>query len=212
MAQDNIGEVAGDIIRNEMGVRDDERKASSLRPITKLDDGDFRRGSLGFLFGGGGERGKPLESSVLDRGKLTVEVYREILGKQGEILDKPDYGDHAKIVGQISVSGTGPEGRYLVNFTTTNVNGEDDWRASVNTMLFDEASKDLDRSYPAREDNWIYGEKDGKLSLIGNYKEQFERSGGKIAGTLAQEGWKNLGEVWAADIDRFGGFITPPEK
>ncbi len=216
MAQnDGVAEIAGALTREEMGIRDDEREATRLTPMSSLQDSDFERSTgLEWLSGRHAEK-KPLEPAIVERAKLAVEAYKRGLEEMKQYHDDdPEYGEHVQIVGNVRVSNAGPEGRYMVNFTTTNVRGEDDWRAAANTMMFDERANDLDHTYGAREwsGNWVYGERDGKLSLIGQYKDQYDKSGGKLTEALTNAGWTNLGEVRASDTDRHAGFITPPKK
>lgn len=213
---DNITEIAGDLARHELGIRDDSRPVEQqLTPVSEsLPDSMFKRGEALSWLTRRKEAEKPLDPRQLTLAKLSVVAYgqhqAEMRTRFSDSEEWRDYGKATKVVGEVSVSPAGPEGRYIVNFTTTNSRGESDWRATASTFIFDVQPSDLDSTYGAREDNWLVGEKDGQSQIVGRYKELFDENGGKVAEALKTQGWQNIGEVRAADIDRHAGFLTPP--
>ena len=223
MAGDELSKIAENPGRADLGIRDDTRPAEErLTPVGQSNDDIFeRRDSMSWLVGRN-EKVKPLDPAVLELSKLSLEAYRKMHEESREqALSSGDpylaeqyeeYGRHTRVVGRVGVSPAGPQGRWMVNFTTTHVQNESDWGATASTMMFDVRSEHLDERYPAREDHWIVGDKGGKREVIGNYKQLHEASDGKLADSLQQQGWKNVGEVWAADVDRHAGFLTPPTK
>jgi hypothetical protein len=152
--------------------------------------------------------------------QLSVKAYEELSKQMRQESQKSQHhpigklhekrGVFAKIVGKISVKPIGPEGRFGVNFTVTNFSGEDDWAAEVTIMVFDITSENLNEAYPAREKHWVVGKKDNNYENIGVYKKLYEKSNGKVAELLADMGYTDIGEVWAADVNRHSGFFNPP--
>lgn len=223
MKEDGLTRIAGEVIRAEMGIRDDTRPVDKqLTPAEQATDDVFEnRDSMSWLVGRK-EEVKPLDPVVLELSKLSLQAYnrlheeqRKRAGNTGNPrLDQQyeNYGKHTQVVGKVGVSPAGPQGRWMVNFTTTHVQDEGDWRVTASTMIFDVQSERLDESYPARQAHWVVGERGGQREIIGNYKQLHEASNGKLTDSLQGQGWNNVGEIWAADVDRHAGFLTPPTK
>lgn len=209
MDKDNF---SSDLLRAELGIRDDTRQAGQLTTIAELSDSLFNEANSTF-FGRGKQERERLDPNVLALAKLSIEAYRGLNKKISDLGGMyKDQGKFAKIVGGIHVSPIVDEGRWMVNFTTTNFYFEEDWRAFVSSFCFDFPSAKLNESYPARANHWVAGRKrgEGEFQIIGTYGTLAESYKGRLAEGLKAQGWKNIGEIWAADVDRFSGYLTPP--
>lgn len=206
MRRGEDAEFTGEILRDDLGIKETRSAEEALTPLNQVPDYLFERRDFSLLLLARKEEPKPLDPKLLELAELSLEAYRRLLEELHEYRGE-EYGKDVKVVGRIGVSPVGPEGRYSVNFSTTNLQGEDDPQVVVSTFIFDRTPSKLDESYPAREENWVVGRQDGKLQVVGNYKELHDASGGKLAERLKVDGWTDISEIWAADVNRHAGFL-----
>jgi len=155
------------------------------------------------------ERPKPLSLKHVELARTAVGLYRTGKMILGSKTRQEDLGQHSALVGNVRVSQAGPEGRYMVNFVTTHGMGPEDTQTQSSTYLFDEVAGDLDRTYPARRENWIVGRKteDSPIEVIASHGELYDEAAGSVSAKLQAEGWMDMAEIWAGDVDRHAGFL-----
>jgi len=148
------------------------------------------------------ENNKPLDPVVIELSNISLLEYNKFHDKR----------DNVKVVGKVKVSEIDPKQRYMLTFFTTNVEGENDWRVTASVVAFDVHASSLDKDFPARRKHWVVGEKNGSKEIIGNYGQLYESSNGKLTHHLKTQGWKNISEIWAVDVNRHAGFLPSTTK
>lgn len=195
-------------VRDELRIGD-ETHFADLLPLSQPVPGDKIVPGMAGFFLGQSERGNPLSPKQIELAQTSVGLYRTGKMILGAKTGQEGLGEHSALVGNVRVSQTGPKGRYMVNFVTTHGMGPEDTQTQSSTYLFDETVGDLDHTYPARRENWVVGRQteDGPIEVIGSHGDLYDETGGKVSAKLQSEGWVDMAEVWAGDVDRHAGFL-----
>lgn len=220
---DDVTEIMKELTMKDLGIEEGGERAlsSSLTPLKELPPVLFKsREAFGFLRRK--EEIKPLTLQQRALAQLSVKLYDELLRQIREGAAKSQHpsvrqhygekGKVTKIVGDVAVLPVGPPSRFLVNFTTTNMRGESDWEALVSSFMFDITPAELNKTYPARERSWIVGKRQQNYQIVGNYKQLYSESQGKVKEFLKAQGHEEIAEIWPVDINRHAGFIRQPSS
>lgn len=202
MAVDNLTEVASGALRGDLKILEEgTRLSEKFTPISEITDDMFEPGQvMSWFTKASAEKQAPLKPDLIEMSRLCLQAYAE---------QREENPTGPKIVGQISVSPAGPEGRWLVNFTSTQIEGDNDLAARSSTFLFDIAPTNLDELSPARTKHLVVGRRKGevKMEIIGTWQDLWGASLGKLSEGLQAQGLSDIGEIWAADTDHHTGFF-----
>jgi hypothetical protein len=218
---DELEQIVNDTRKMELEAMGREVKATAtpnaLKQISEVPDSQFVPGDRMFAIRDEEKGVEALAPRVREVAKLALQVYdnlhhlrREEAQKGADVIAEQhkDYGKHTLVVGNVEVSAAGPAGRWKVEVKTTQVNNSQDRQLVASTLFFDLNSDNLDEMYPARANHWVFGKREGSLSLIGNYQQLHEESNGNLSSSLVAQGWENIGEIWAAEVDTHRGTVN----
>lgn len=210
--QDELGPI-GIAVRKELGIIGQDGTSISekqLTPLAELPDAIFeQRDTLSFLTGADKEE-EGLDPHAIKLARLAMKLYGQIQEESRARRGMENYGA-TKVVGKVGISPFGSEKRSIVDFTTTNCYGENDWEINVSSLLFDLHIEPKELGDPQRKDHLIVGEKDQELQVIGRHEDLFEAHGRGLIKTLEDQGYEKIGELWVLYIDRYGGMFKPPQ-
>lgn len=206
--QKGLGPI-GIAVRKDLGIIGQDGSTvddQQLVALSNIPDGLFRRDSaLSFLTGADREEAE-ITPQEIKFARLALSLYDQLHVKQREYYRNSNYGKATKIVGDVKVSPLGSQ-RRIVNFTTTNVAGEQDWSINATSYIFDLTLEQEDLSDTKRKRNLVVGETEEELTIIGSHEELYQAHGKNLLLVLQQAGYKQIGEIHAIDIDRFSGYF-----
>lgn len=192
-----------------------------LTPLEKVDASNFERSDPLLFMRRDKGPGKPLDQELVELGKASIDVFRRYLAgmanhaRASGFKENYDFGTVAKMVGNAGISDAGPDGRFFLTFSTTNMLSDTDWRVSSSSMLFDREIKSFE-SYPARldDDDFILGQKAGKkeYEVVGTFADLFSQHGEKMGEALKGAGWEKLAETSVSDFDRHSGWLDKHDQ
>jgi hypothetical protein len=132
-----------------------------------------------------------------------LDLYQQLQIAAREYPQNPPfYGKSTQLVGDVRISGFGPQDRRIVTFNTTHVAAPYDRSIRATSYVVDLALTPEQLKDPARKRNFVVGESEKGLTILGTHEQLLGVYGEDLFARLLEQGFVQVGEIHALDIDR----------